>query len=167
MNTNSDFGTKESHAQNKIALQNFDEEGTAKKRAWNLTGTPLDFYKNSKLITEEQYKMGLKLARDFFYSGLSPRLTAIYDRRIDGSRKPESMTLTERAIFHRKRFEKTLQAVGPVLSPILWHVCCDEGMAGDWALKNGKSASERGAKTIGLVTLQLALDQLRHIFKEA
>jgi hypothetical protein len=81
-------------------------------------------------LDAEQFAAGEKLRRDFEMSGLSQRVTTSY--AMAGSSGGRHWQMSDNAIEHvtakalaaRHRLHKALDAVGPELSGILYHVCC-------------------------------------------
>jgi hypothetical protein len=120
--------------------------------------------KNGKpYIDAEQFAAGEKLRRDFEMSGLSQRVTVSYGQdAIDGGRHWQMSDnaierLTSNALAARQRLHKALEAVGPELSGILYHVCC---LAGGLEQAEHRLALPRRA---GKAVLALALSRLsRH-----
>ncbi|MHA1539427.1 MAG: DUF6456 domain-containing protein [Alphaproteobacteria bacterium] len=155
----SDFGTEGLHRHSNLALE---KTKTGVQRARNLTQSPLDYYYKRKQITEAQYKAGRRLNADFVYSGMSPSVTMRYQNFMMGGTKQKKGQRFDPAndnqIDAKERFSGAVSGVGRVLSPILIHVCCFEGSAGDWVAMNGRAG--RQGKTEGMVTLRIALEHL-------
>lgn len=84
-------------------------------------------------LDAEQFAAGEKLRRDFEMSGLAQRVTTSYAMAgSSGSRHWQmsdnaTESLTENMLAARYRLHKALDAVGPELSSILYHVCCLAG----------------------------------------
>ena len=81
-------------------------------------------------LDAEQFAAGEKLRRDFEMSGLSQRVTTSYAMAGSNGSRHWQMSdnamerLTENMLAARYRLHKALDAVGPELSGILYHVCC-------------------------------------------
>lgn len=106
---------------------------------------------------------GEKLRRDFEKSCMTAKTTARYDASsVSGDRhwqmSDNAMArLSDAAIDARQRLHKALDAVGPELSSILYHVCC---MAG--GIEQAEQRLELPRRT-GKIILVLALTRLaRH-----
>jgi hypothetical protein len=84
-------------------------------------------------LDAEQFAAGEKLRRDFETSGLSQRVTTSYEMAGSGGGRHWQMSdnamerLTENMLAARQRLHRALEAVGPELSGILYHVCCLAG----------------------------------------
>ena len=112
------------------------------------------------LITDVQYRAGLKLHADFVRSNLSPRLTTNWDVSLAEAPAAGGSPLTpsEQALAARQRYRRALAGVGPELSRILIEVCC---------LGTGIEAAERVLglpRRSGKVVLQLALSSLARCY---
>lgn len=81
-------------------------------------------------LDQEQFAAGEKLRRDFEMSGLAQRVTTSYEMAGSGGGRHWRMSdnamerLTGNMLAARERLHKALEAVGPELSGILYHVCC-------------------------------------------
>ena len=161
---NIDLGTQGLHKHSNVILE---KSKTGVNRVRNLTQSPLDYYYKRKQITELQYKAGRRFNGDFIYSGMNPNTTMNYKNFMLGKSKQKNASCFEPAndnqIDAKERFSNALDTIGRVLSPILIHVCCFEGYAGDWAAMNGKAG--RQGKTEGMVTLRIALEHLAIHYK--
>ena len=112
------------------------------------------------LISDAQYRAGLKLHADFVRSNLSPRLTTNWDVSLAEAQGAGGAQLTpsEQAFAARQRYRRALAGVGPELSRILVEVCC---------LGTGIEAAERVLglpRRSGKVVLQLALSSLARCY---
>jgi hypothetical protein len=114
------------------------------------------------LITEPQFAAGERLAADFYYAQLMPRVTANWSGAIPGRRMRRSapgagIDLSNSVVAARQRIDRALAAVGPELAGMLVDVCC---------LEIGLEAAEQAHRLpprAGKVLLQLALTYLaRH-----
>lgn len=119
--------------------------------------------KNGRPMLEPaQFAAGERLRADYYYAGLTARVTASWDpaatgRQSGGRGQNDLGTLTDNVLAARQRVVKALCAVGPELAGILVDVCChlkgleEAEKAEGWPQRSGK------------VVLQLALSKLaRH-----
>ncbi len=114
------------------------------------------------LISEEQLHAGERLARDFWFAQMTPRVTADWSAPA-GTRSGRraapgaGVELQDGVVAAAERVRRALSAVGPELSGILIDVCCHA---------RGIEETERQAnwpQRSGKVVLQLALTRLaRH-----
>ena len=114
-------------------------------------------------IDAQQFAAGERLRRDFEFSCLSQRVTTSYKEAGSSGGRHWQMSdnamenLTDNALAARQRLHKALEAVGPELSGILYHVCC---------LAGGIEEAERRLdlpRRAGKAVLALALTRLsRH-----
>lgn len=113
------------------------------------------------LISEEEYQAGERLRADFWFAGLTPRVTSSWHGNLPpGGRRSAPGTgveIRDEVIAAQSRVRRALAAVGPELSGILVDVCCHA---------MGLEAAERGSgwpQRSGKVVLQIALRSLaRH-----
>lgn len=81
-------------------------------------------------LDHEQFAAGERLRRDFEMSGLAQRVTTSYAMAGSSGGRHWQMSdnamerLTENMLAARERLHRALEAVGPELSGILYHVCC-------------------------------------------
>ncbi|HKQ95387.1 MAG TPA: DUF6456 domain-containing protein [Aestuariivirgaceae bacterium] len=125
--------------------------------AWLYTRKDRD---GRSLITEAQYRAGLRLHADFIRSSLAPRLTTNWDASLAEAPGVNGGNLTpsEQALAARQRYRRALAGVGPELSRILVEVCC---------LGTGIETAERVLglpRRSGKVVLQLALSSLARCY---
>lgn len=119
--------------------------------------------KNGKpMLDPMQFTAGERLRADYYYAGLTARVTASWDpamaaRQGGGHAQNDLGTLTDNVLAARQRVVRALSAVGPELAGILVDVCChlkgleEAEKAEGWPQRSGK------------VVLQLALSKLaRH-----
>lgn len=114
------------------------------------------------LITSEQKAAGDRLAADYLFAEMMPRVTSSWSG-MPGERgrarggQHGGGEMRDQAIAARQRVRRALDAVGPELSSLLIDVCCHE---------RGLEVLERNAgwpARSGKVVLQLALTRLaRH-----
>ena len=114
-------------------------------------------------IDRQQYEAGERLRRDFERTQLAARTTANYDAStVSGGRHWQMgdntiARLTDNAIAARQRLHAALEAVGPELSGMIYHVCCLAG-----GLEQAEQRLELPRRA-GKVVLALALTRLaRH-----
>lgn len=96
------------------------------------------------------FQSGERLRRDFYYSGLQLHTLSTFEPRTGTSHEPVA-NLKQDAL---DAYRNAMQAVSRTLRPILVHVCCTEGTAQDWAVRNGQS------KEAGITVFRLALEEL-------
>ena len=113
------------------------------------------------LITDEQFAAGERLRADYWFAGLSPRVTANWSVVAPCSRGGgggfTQGDLADNVLAARERVNRALGAVGPELSSILVDVCCH--LRGLERIERDNCWVARSAK----VVLQLALTSLaRH-----
>ncbi|MCL4766469.1 MAG: hypothetical protein KJZ80_09575 [Hyphomicrobiaceae bacterium] len=114
------------------------------------------------LISEEEFEAGERLRADFWFAGMTPKVTSSWNATSSSRRERRAapgagIEMQDRIVAARERVRIALQAVGPELSGILIDVCChlqgleDAERAAGWPQRSGK------------VVLQLALARLaRH-----
>ncbi len=114
------------------------------------------------LLSEAQRLAGERLARDFWFARMTPRVTADWSGTVTSGRRRRAAPshgadLRDAQLAARERVRRALDAVGAELSGVLVDVCC---------LEEGLEAAERAQgwpKRSGKVILQLALTRLaRH-----
>jgi hypothetical protein len=152
--------------QHVVARRLADPAGAPVRVAADAAESPLAWLYTRKdrdgrsLITEAQYRAGLRLHADFIRSGLSPRLTTNWDASLAEAPGVAGGQLTpgEQALAARQRYRRALAGVGPELSRILVEVCC---------LGTGIETAERVLglpRRSGKVVLQLALSSLARCY---
>jgi len=130
------------------------------------------------LITEVQFNAGEKLAADFWYAQMSPRITANWSATTPGRRLRRAtpgvgVDMRDAVVAARQRFQRALDAVGPELAGILVDVCCHDvglevsGHAAGWPRRAAKVvldlALTRLARHYGMITPEPPLaSRLRH-----
>jgi hypothetical protein len=115
--------------------------------------SPIAWLRHRGLIDAMQYEAGDRLRRDFTLAQLSPRMAAdLQAPVVDTGKSPGEFTDT--VLAAKQRFLSAMKAVGPVLSDLLFDVCCHlmrlEGVEREFGWP------QRSAK----VVLQIALDRL-------
>lgn len=113
------------------------------------------------LLAPFQFQAGERLRADYYYAGLTARVTASWNlaasSKGSGASSNDLATLTDNVLAARQRVVRALAAVGPELSGILVDVCCH--------LKGLEEAEkvEGWPQRSGKVVLQIALTRLaRH-----
>lgn len=117
----------------------------------------------SAYLDAEQFRAGERLRRDFEMAHLQQRTTMSYGGQGGGAVRNAQFSdnhieaLTDRVMAARQTLHRALDAVGPELSGVLYHVCC---MAG--GLEQAELRLELPRRS-GKAVLQLALTRLaRH-----
>jgi len=145
-----------------------DVEGVRRQVTVNETESPLGWLRSRKdrngrpLITDAQYAAGERLRADYWFAGLSQRVTSNWSAPApaDRSRRAapsHAASLRDDVIAAKERVARALKAVGPELSGVLIDVCCE--------LKGLEEAerNEGWPQRAGKVVLQIALTRLaRH-----
>lgn len=115
-----------------------------------------------RLISDEEFAAGEKLAADFQAAMMQPRVTAHWSGAVSSRRERRGppgfgAEMPDRVMAAKRRFEAALQAVGADHAGLLIDVCC---------LEKGLSDVEKAAgwpQRSGKLVLQIALRQLaRH-----
>ena len=119
--------------------------------------SPVSWLRRHGHLSDRQAEAAERLQEDYYFSKLSPQVTQGWDM-LPASRvrrgPHEPLSLTERQIAARRRFEAAMAAMGSGLADVLWRVVC-EG--------NGLDAVERALgwpRRAGKLVLGLALDRL-------
>lgn len=131
----------------------------------NLAESPLAWLRRRRdkggaaMIGDAEFHAGERLRADFWFAGLTPRVTTNWSPAGSGGRAAPGLglELKDNIVAARERVHRALAAVGPELAGVLIDVCCHlkgleeaERQAG-WPARSGK------------VVLQLALQRLaRH-----
>jgi hypothetical protein len=150
------------------ALKTTEIEGVRRPALVDETESPLSWLRRRKdksgqpLIDALQFEAGERLRRDFFYAGMTPRVTASWDgipsdRASRRAAPGVSTNLREQTVAAQQRVRRALRSVGPDLSDILLDVCCH--LKGLEETEKAKGWPRRSAKLV----LQIALKELaRH-----
>lgn len=125
----------------------------------NLAESPLTWLHARGHLDDRQFIAGEKLRADFERAQLAPGVTMRWDtiRVQDGGER--GLTLGERQIAAKQRFDGAVAAAGPGLADILWRVVCAcEALpaaekALDWPARSGK------------LVLKLALDRVAGFYR--
>jgi hypothetical protein len=154
---NSDLGTPQLKRHHLVVI-----EGSGKPHGRVVDQRPLDRYlvrgqlSENGQIARALFEAGHRLRTDWTIAGLEPRLIGQLGPRGHG---PNDFTQTQLAA--RRRKDQALAAVGPAFIPILVHVVCCDGTAGEWARGQGKRGGN--GEAWGMAALRLALAALaRH-----
>lgn len=100
------------------------------------------------LIGDEEFRAGERLRADFWYAGMSPRVTSSWSGGVTGGGRRTApgcgVELRDEVIAAQTRVRRALAAVGPELANLLIDVCCHlkgieeaERQAG-WPQRSGK-----------------------------
>ncbi|MEQ1711537.1 MAG: DUF6456 domain-containing protein [Hyphomicrobium sp.] len=113
------------------------------------------------LIAEDEFQAGERLRADFWFAGMTPRVTSRWgEGASDGSRRSSpgaGVELRDNVVAAQTRVRRALAAVGPELSGVLIDVCCH--------LKGIEDAERQAGwpQRAGKVVLRIALAALaRH-----
>jgi hypothetical protein len=122
----------------------------------------IDRYLKYKLIDQRQWKAADRLWQIWFNTGKGSRLAAGYSPMfVDSATDPEAAVVGHSGAV--KEWAEVMVAVSGFYSCLV-HVVVMDGTAGDWArIDRGKVG--RKAESVGIFTLQLALDTLAKHFK--
>lgn len=123
-----------------------------------MTQNCLDRYLHGRTIDQGQHDAGMRLYREWRATGVDPRVVGGYLVRIDG---PSSLTAHQAEM--RLEVDAAMAAVGPLAWRVLFHVCCCNLSAKEWALARGYRPNL--AKSVGIVFLKEALDELRRHYE--
>jgi len=150
------------------AVETAEIEGVRKPALVDEAESPLGWLRRRKdksgqpLIDAAQFEAGERLRRDFFYAGMTPRVTASWDG-IPGDRSARraapgaSTNLREQTVAAQQRVRGAMEAIGPDLAGLLVDVCCH--LKGLEATEKERGWPRRSAKLV----LQIALRELaRH-----
>ncbi|MBX9459221.1 MAG: hypothetical protein KL863_26020 [Rhizobium sp.] len=112
-----------------------DRDGRREAVDINVTATPLAALSRLKdrsgarWLPSEALAAGERLARDFHYGALQPRVTQSYEPRLGEQARPGAGTAVElgdAVIAARRRVGAAVEAMGPDLSGVALDVCCFE-----------------------------------------
>lgn len=101
----------------------------------NLTATPLAALSRLKdrtgaaWLPPDAVEAGERLARDFQYGALQPRITQSYEARVGDRTRPgpgAAADLKDSVVAARRRVASAVDAMGPELSGVALDVCCFE-----------------------------------------
>jgi hypothetical protein len=100
----------------------------------NASGTPLAVLSRLKdrtgtaWLSSDALDAGERLARDFHYAALQPRVTQSYELRVGECMRPGggAADLKDSVIAARRRVAAAVDAMGPELSGVALDICCFE-----------------------------------------
>ncbi len=135
--------------------------GKRRSATVNLAESPLSWLHARGHLSDRQFAAGEKLRSDYERARLAPSITMRWDgARVDGGRGPhDGLTVCERQIAAKDRFDGALAQAGAGLGDILWRViCAGEGLAEAekrlaWPLRSGK------------LVLKFALDRVADFYR--
>ena len=166
-----DYGTAELRQHHLVVIEG-EGPGHSEQRARVVDQRPLDRYaaqcllvpsekhmppEERSAINRRRYEAGLRLRRDWDLATRPAQLVTRWEPWRGG--RADANNFLEVGQDTRRRMNSALDAVGPVLTPVLVGVvCCDESVKA-WGLKHGAS-SGRTAMRKGMGALHLALERL-------
>lgn len=125
----------------------------------NLAESPLTWLHARGHLSDVQCAAGEQLRADWERAQLSPSLTMRWDPiRVSGG-SARDLSVSERQIAAKQRFDGAVAAAGPGLSDVLWRVVCagetlpDAEKALAWPVRSGK------------LVLKLALDRVAGFYR--
>ncbi len=126
----------------------------------NMAESPLAWLHARGHLSDVQFSAGECLCRDWERAQLAPAVTMRWDPvRVQGGGGEVSLSVGERQMAARMRFEGAVAAAGPGLSDILWRVVC-AGETLPWA-ERALAWPVRSGKLV----LRLALDRVAGYYK--
>lgn len=151
--SNDDVGTGERRAHDVI-----EREGTGQPHARVVTASQLDTMLSRKNLAFDKdddhqrlWHAGDQLRRDWYKAGKQPRIISVLSDAPKGKGE-----ITDEMIDAGRRCDAALAAVGPILSPVLVHVICDDRPIAD-AMRNKRSGHE---KMVAMTLFKAALATL-------
>lgn len=126
-----------------------DLDARPQQAAKRVRQTPMERYKARGQISDQQFTDGERLWADYMQSGFAAQVTAKY-----GVTVPSADPAAPGGGPRYMAYQDAMRAVGIILSPVLSWVVCDGEPADQWALKQGRPASD------GIAALRFALDAL-------
>jgi len=132
------------------------EDGVEHPVVVNEGESPLGWLKRRGIIDASELEAGERLRRDFTLAQLSPRMGVDLGAPVvDGARGAmHEVPLADTVLAAKQRFSRAMSAAGPVLSDLLFDVCCH--LIGLEAAESARAWPRRTAK----VVLQIGLDRL-------
>ena len=112
--------------------------------------------RGAPFLTDEEFKAGERLRRDFTFGALMPSVTMHWQESSSGGQKGISTDINDETLAARQRVNKALSAVGTDLGTILIDVCCF--LKGMEVLERERQWPVRSAKVV-LKTALIALDR--------
>jgi hypothetical protein len=132
-----------------------DDAGVIRKVTVDEGESPLGWLRHRGAIDPVQFEAGERLRRDFTLAQMTPRMGVdLAAPLVDGTRVPHTAEFSERVLAAKQRFSRAMGAAGPVLSDLLYDVCCH--LIGLESAESARSWPRRTAK----VVLQIGLDRL-------
>lgn len=96
--------------------------------------SPLERYHQRKMLTDEQFAAGVRLARDF---ELAARILGPAPVRAQSfellPRSPLNREISEAQVGRIERYRRSVDALPPQLQPLVLAVCCHEQTVQEWA----------------------------------
>ena len=130
------------------------EDGVERPVDVNEGESPLGWLKRRGIIDLAQLEAGERLRRDFTFAQLSPRMAIDLGAPVVDNTCLHDATLADSVLAAKQRFTGAMRAAGPVLSDLLFDVCCH--LIGLEAAESARASPRRTAK----VVLQIGLDRL-------
>ncbi len=130
-----------------------DENASASNK--KCSATPLDAYRQARIITARQHEAGDWLRRTWVAAGRQPRLSAVLDGT--GGASGDGEVGDERDLKQTRawrRYLARLARLEPEPASCVWNVCCMGEGAEAWAARMGKPAH------LGLVVLKAGLSEM-------
>lgn len=140
--------------QERVTVRVDDAADATVRATVNQKESPLSWLRSRRdaqgkaLLSDEQFKAGERLRRDFELAQLQPHITASWDHGVSPKRRSQgaakAVDISETALAAKQRFHRAIDAVGPELASVLIEVCCFlSGVAGaeqtlGWPKRSGK-----------------------------
>jgi Domain of unknown function (DUF6456) len=133
-----------------------DDSGASCEVLVNEGESPLGWLRKRGGIDPWQYQAGERLRRDFTLAQMTPRMAIdLSQPLVDGIRGPRpEAEMSEIVLAAKQRFTAAMRAAGPVISDLLFDVCCH--LIGLEAAESTRSWPKRAAR----VVLTIGLDRL-------
>jgi hypothetical protein len=125
----------------------------------NLAESPLSWLHARGHLSARQFEAGERLRADYERAQLSASITMRWDAVRNPGSGDRGLTMSERQVAARQRFDAAITHAGKGLSDILWRVACaGEGLpaaekALDWPARSGK------------LVLRIALDRIADFYR--
>lgn len=103
-----------------------DAQGIERMVMANEAESPLEWMKSRRLVDPSQFEAGERLRRDYTLAQLAPRLGVdLTAQMVLGKRGAKhDQLLSDTVLAAKQRFARAMKAAGPVLSDLLFDVCC-------------------------------------------
>jgi Domain of unknown function (DUF6456) len=131
-----------------------DEGGAERPVVVNDGESPLGWLHRRGIIDTAELEAGERLRRDFTYAQLSPRMGIDLAMPVVDNTCVHDAALADTVLAAKQRFTRAMRAAGPVLSDLLFDVCCH--LIGLEAAESARDWPRRTAK----VVLQIGLARL-------